>query len=106
MDSITTPREIPELSLWVNGQVFSLTPVGEEYHRFTWKLDTFTGAKGDEVTLRDAAGNPLSFTAEGSMLDPEGALCHSLVDTTAVLVATPEAMTLTIRDNRHPGIVV
>ena len=106
VDSIITAKKTRELFLCINDQALPLSLSGEEAQQITWTSSTFTAAKGDVITLQDATGGILPFAADGGMLDAAGTLRNSLTDTNAILTVTPQGLTLTIRDNRHPGIVV
>lgn len=107
VDTVTVPKLSTELYLRVSGKSTALTVTAQGAASITWTLPNLAVSKGDRITLEDAAGNAYAYTASGeSNLDETGRIINTTVRSSVTLTATRQGLTLSIRNDEHPGIVV
>lgn len=106
VDTVTVPKLSSDLYLFVNGEPFALTVAEETAERITWQLEDLAVSRGDRITVRDKAGHEYGFTAaDGSVLDPQNRIANTTATAAVSLVATPQGLTLSVRNEEYPGIV-
>lgn len=107
VDTVSIPVLAPEIFLCVNGNPNSMTLVKQDAEQILWSLENLSVTKGDVVTLQDSTGRvyPYTFSTCDS-IDTSGKILNSTKKATVTLTATPNRLTLSLRNEEHPGIVI
>jgi len=98
VDSVTTPKLSPDLSICVNGDPTRLVLESREASQISWSLESLTVEAGDVITICPSSGNGLTapFSAEG-IVDENGIILQSAANAAVALVATPDELVLSVR---------
>lgn len=106
VDTVATPKRSTELILTVNGAPVALKLTSQEAQLIRWETEPMDLAVGDTVSLTDADGEQLPFTAADAQRISDGSFRSPGLQAVLTLTATPDALVLSVSDGKYPGMVV
>ncbi len=107
VDTVAVPESAAELFLCINDNPSPLMLVNQDASHILWSLEDLCVTKGDVVTIQDAAGHEYAYTfSSEDNLDISGKIRNSTKKARVSLTATPSGLTLSMRNEEYPGIVI